>query len=183
MVRADVDRQALILRSRHARDVTPQCRPARRAGICPRLACRIPVVRCFSHHPVHDSSQMIRALTISLAAACVACLAPAAHAAPARPPITGVSHIAVYSSNRAASEHFYVHDLGAIKGSDPENARGGFRSRCPMAPTGWSTCSSDRQGVVASRRPCAGRMPACSIISRSVSGASKRRTRSSGTAR
>jgi catechol 2,3-dioxygenase-like lactoylglutathione lyase family enzyme len=75
---------------------------------------------------------MIRALTIPLAAAFLACLAPVAHAAPARPPITGVSHIAVYSSSLAASEHFYLHDLGAIKGSDPENARG---TRYYFAPT------------------------------------------------
>jgi catechol 2,3-dioxygenase-like lactoylglutathione lyase family enzyme len=45
-------------------------------------------------------------------------------AAPARPAITGVSHIAVYSSAPAAAERFYVHDLGGVKGSDPEDARG-----------------------------------------------------------
>jgi len=44
--------------------------------------------------------------------------------APPRPPITGVSHIALYAANSARSEKFYVHDLGAAKGSDPENARG-----------------------------------------------------------
>ena len=41
-----------------------------------------------------------------------------------RPPITGVSHIAIYAADQAASEHFYVHDLGGFKGSDPENAGG-----------------------------------------------------------
>jgi catechol 2,3-dioxygenase-like lactoylglutathione lyase family enzyme len=45
-------------------------------------------------------------------------------AAPARPPITGVSHIAVYASDPTKSERFYVHDLGAVKGEDPENPRG-----------------------------------------------------------
>jgi catechol 2,3-dioxygenase-like lactoylglutathione lyase family enzyme len=45
-------------------------------------------------------------------------------AAPARPAITGVSHIAVYTSDPKAAERFYVHDLGAIKGADPEAAQG-----------------------------------------------------------
>ena len=45
-------------------------------------------------------------------------------ATPARPPITGVSHIAVYASDPVKSERFYVHDLGAVKGEDPENPRG-----------------------------------------------------------
>jgi catechol 2,3-dioxygenase-like lactoylglutathione lyase family enzyme len=48
----------------------------------------------------------------------------AAAAPPSRPPITGVSHIAVYAAAPAKSERFYVHDLGAVKGSDPENAQG-----------------------------------------------------------
>ena len=56
--------------------------------------------------------------------------APAAAAA--RPAITGVSHIAVYAADPAKSEQFYVHDLGAIKGNDPENARG---TRYYFAPT------------------------------------------------
>lgn len=42
----------------------------------------------------------------------------------ARPPITGVSHLAVYTSNAAAAEHYYVHDIGLKKGPDPENAAG-----------------------------------------------------------
>jgi catechol 2,3-dioxygenase-like lactoylglutathione lyase family enzyme len=45
-------------------------------------------------------------------------------ATPARPPITGVSHIAVYASDPIKSERFYVHDLGGVKGEDPENPRG-----------------------------------------------------------
>ena len=47
-----------------------------------------------------------------------------AMAAIPRPPITGVSHIALYAANAASSEKFYVHDLGAVKGGDPENAQG-----------------------------------------------------------
>jgi catechol 2,3-dioxygenase-like lactoylglutathione lyase family enzyme len=45
-------------------------------------------------------------------------------ATPARPPITGVSHIAVYASDPVKAERFYVHDLGGVKGDDPENPRG-----------------------------------------------------------
>jgi catechol 2,3-dioxygenase-like lactoylglutathione lyase family enzyme len=43
---------------------------------------------------------------------------------PARPPITGVSHLAVYTSHPADSEHYYVHDIGLKKGPDPENPSG-----------------------------------------------------------
>jgi catechol 2,3-dioxygenase-like lactoylglutathione lyase family enzyme len=45
-------------------------------------------------------------------------------AAAARPAITGVSHIAVYSSAPDKSARFYVHDLGGIKGADAENGEG-----------------------------------------------------------
>lgn len=41
-----------------------------------------------------------------------------------RPAITGVSHLAVYSTDRAASEHFYTVILGAKKGADPETTAG-----------------------------------------------------------
>lgn len=41
-----------------------------------------------------------------------------------RPPINAVSHIAVYTSDAARAERFYVHDLGALKGTDPEDPRG-----------------------------------------------------------
>jgi catechol 2,3-dioxygenase-like lactoylglutathione lyase family enzyme len=53
-------------------------------------------------------------------------------APPIRAPITGVSHIAVYASDAAGAEHFYVHDLGAVKRADPENPRG---VRYYFAPT------------------------------------------------
>lgn len=43
---------------------------------------------------------------------------------PARPPINGVSHLAIYTSNAAAAEHYYVHDIGLKKGADPENSAG-----------------------------------------------------------
>jgi catechol 2,3-dioxygenase-like lactoylglutathione lyase family enzyme len=43
---------------------------------------------------------------------------------PARPPITSVSHLAVYAGDAAKTERFYVHDLGAVKRADPENPQG-----------------------------------------------------------
>ncbi|SDA35592.1 VOC family protein [Sphingomonas sp. NFR15] len=52
--------------------------------------------------------------------------------APARPPLASVSHIAVYSSDVAKSERFYVHDLGAVKLPDPEDTTG---ARYHFAPT------------------------------------------------
>ena len=45
-------------------------------------------------------------------------------AEPARPPLTAVSHIALYAADPAAAERFYVHDLGAVKGEDPEDPKG-----------------------------------------------------------
>ena len=59
-------------------------------------------------------------------------LGSAASAAPVRPPITGVSHLSVYASDAAKAEHFYVHDLGAVKAADPENPRG---ARYHFSPT------------------------------------------------
>src|ERR1035438_7243335 len=41
-----------------------------------------------------------------------------------RPRITGISHIAVYTSNPTATEHFYVDIVGAVKQDDPENPKG-----------------------------------------------------------
>jgi catechol 2,3-dioxygenase-like lactoylglutathione lyase family enzyme len=58
-------------------------------------------------------------------AALLALISLAAFAqAPARPLITGVSHLAVYTSHPTESEHFYVHDIGLKKGPDPENPSG-----------------------------------------------------------
>lgn len=75
-------------------------------------------------------------------------MATAYAAVPRRPPITGVSHIAVYASHPAVSEHFYVHDLGAVKGTDPESASGAryyfastqFVEVLPL-PGGWTSFS------------------------------------------
>lgn len=51
-------------------------------------------------------------------------LLPVAAAAQARPAITGISHIAVYTTNPQAAEKYYVHDIGLFKGPDPENPNG-----------------------------------------------------------
>jgi catechol 2,3-dioxygenase-like lactoylglutathione lyase family enzyme len=48
----------------------------------------------------------------------------AAQVLPARPKITSVSHLSVYTSDAAKTEAFYVHDLGAMKGTDPQNPAG-----------------------------------------------------------
>ena len=45
-------------------------------------------------------------------------------AQPPRPAIIAVSHLAVYASDPAKTEAFYVHDLGAVKLPDPENPDG-----------------------------------------------------------
>jgi catechol 2,3-dioxygenase-like lactoylglutathione lyase family enzyme len=77
-----------------------------------------------------------------------AAMATAYAAAPERPPITGVSHIAIYASHPTVSEHFYVHDLGAAKSADPERASGvryyfaptQFVEVLPL-PRGWTSFS------------------------------------------
>jgi catechol 2,3-dioxygenase-like lactoylglutathione lyase family enzyme len=48
----------------------------------------------------------------------------AAASAQDRPKITGVSHLAIYTTDAAKTEYFFVHDLGAMKGADPQNAAG-----------------------------------------------------------
>ncbi len=72
--------------------------------------------------------QCVLAFQTVLFALAVSGMASAQNAAPpagsARPPITGVSHIAVYASDPTATERFYVHDLGATRGGDPENNLG-----------------------------------------------------------
>jgi len=41
-----------------------------------------------------------------------------------RPPITGISHIAVYAADPAAAEHYYVDIVGCEKRPDPEDRHG-----------------------------------------------------------
>lgn len=62
-------------------------------------------------------------ITLGLAVS-LAALAAASYGAPVRPPITGVSHMAVLSADMAKSEAFYVNDLGGVKRDDPENPAG-----------------------------------------------------------
>jgi catechol 2,3-dioxygenase-like lactoylglutathione lyase family enzyme len=50
--------------------------------------------------------------------------ASGAAAQPVRPAITSVSHLSVYAGDAAKTETFYIHDLGAVKRSDPENPAG-----------------------------------------------------------
>lgn len=61
-----------------------------------------------------------------MSAAFLALAVPAAMAqtVPARPSITGISHIAVYTSDAAATDHFYRVVVGAEKQPDPENPQG-----------------------------------------------------------
>jgi catechol 2,3-dioxygenase-like lactoylglutathione lyase family enzyme len=58
------------------------------------------------------------ALLVSLTAAAVA------QSTPARPKITGISHLAVYTSDPSVTDHFYTVVVGAAKQSDPENSQG-----------------------------------------------------------
>ncbi len=60
----------------------------------------------------------------TIGAALLATGAAAATAGGNRPPITGVSHIALYAADATRSERFYVHQLGAVRGDDPESAQG-----------------------------------------------------------
>ena len=60
---------------------------------------------------------------ITLFATVLISLGISAHAQ-VRPKITSVSHLSVYTSDAAKTEHFYVHDLGAFKAADPQNSAG-----------------------------------------------------------
>ncbi|MGB7547665.1 MAG: VOC family protein [Terracidiphilus sp.] len=51
-------------------------------------------------------------------------VAAAAQTAPPRPKISGVSHLAVYTSDAAATDHYYREILGLAKLPDPENPKG-----------------------------------------------------------
>jgi catechol 2,3-dioxygenase-like lactoylglutathione lyase family enzyme len=63
----------------------------------------------------------LAAIAVSLSAAA---LAANGNGSDARPAITGISHISVYSADLNKTDAFYVHDLGAHKGTDPENPDG-----------------------------------------------------------
>ena len=63
-------------------------------------------------------------MKVTLSILAVATASAAFAAVPPRPAITGISHIAVYTATPASSERYYVHDLGAVKGADPETPGG-----------------------------------------------------------
>jgi len=63
-------------------------------------------------------------LRVLVAALAVASTVVAAQTAPARPKITGISHLAVYTSDAAATDHFYREIIGAAKLPDPEDPKG-----------------------------------------------------------
>jgi catechol 2,3-dioxygenase-like lactoylglutathione lyase family enzyme len=54
----------------------------------------------------------------------IAALSAHAQTAISRPKITGVSHLSIYTSDSAKTEHFYAHDMGAVKRPDPQNPAG-----------------------------------------------------------
>lgn len=58
------------------------------------------------------------------AAVLAAALVNIANGQDARPKITGISHLSAYTSDMGKTETFYVHNLGAYKAADPENAQG-----------------------------------------------------------
>jgi len=66
----------------------------------------------------------MKSLAVLFLAGAAICGTAVAATAPARPPITSVSHLSVYASDAVKAESFYVHDLGAVKRADPENAQG-----------------------------------------------------------
>jgi catechol 2,3-dioxygenase-like lactoylglutathione lyase family enzyme len=51
---------------------------------------------------------------------------------PARPKITGISHLAVYTSDPAATERYYTVIVGAAKLPDPENPQGARYALSPI---------------------------------------------------
>lgn len=59
-----------------------------------------------------------------LVASTVAASAQLPDPAITRPKITGISHLALYTSNPAAADHFYRVTVGAVKLPDPENPKG-----------------------------------------------------------
>lgn len=63
-------------------------------------------------------------ISVLAVAAAFAVTTAAAQTAPPRPWITGISHLAVYTSDPAATEHYYTVDVGAVKLPDPENPQG-----------------------------------------------------------
>lgn len=53
---------------------------------------------------------------------------------PARPALTGISHLAVYATDPQAAEHFYKDQMGFVQLADPENPHG---TRYALSSTQW----------------------------------------------
>lgn len=64
------------------------------------------------------------ARTWAMAMAMAMALLASAAGAQDRPKIVSVSHLSIYSSDAGKTERFFVHDLGALKATDPQNPRG-----------------------------------------------------------
>ena len=76
---------------------------------------------------IHSPSKRVQRLILAMAL-----FVTAAFAQQTRPAITGISHMCVYASDLTASEHFYTHVLGAVKGADPQDPAG---TRYYFSPT------------------------------------------------
>ena len=64
------------------------------------------------------------ARTLAAAFLAIVTLTATAQTEMSRPKITGISHLAVYTSDPAATEHYYKDIIGAAKQPDPENPAG-----------------------------------------------------------
>jgi catechol 2,3-dioxygenase-like lactoylglutathione lyase family enzyme len=62
-------------------------------------------------------------LTVAAGIAALSVAAICLHAQE-RPKITGISHLAIYTSDAAATDHYYREIVGAAKEADPENPQG-----------------------------------------------------------
>jgi hypothetical protein len=67
-------------------------------------------------------SKSVFALLLALSAVAAAVQPPSSSIK--RPKITGISHLAVYTSDAATADHFYRKLVGAAKLTKPENPRG-----------------------------------------------------------
>jgi catechol 2,3-dioxygenase-like lactoylglutathione lyase family enzyme len=67
---------------------------------------------------------LMQLLQFSIALLTLAAVCGLGHAQQGRPAITGISHMAVYTSDPTAADHFYGSELGAAKEPDAQNAHG-----------------------------------------------------------
>jgi len=73
-----------------------------------------------------------RKTVVAALTSCIAACIGTGLAQQRRPVIPGISHMSVYASDPAASEHFYATILGAAKGPDPQDPNG---TRFYFSPT------------------------------------------------